>query len=61
LNRPNLIAIFAEGNTIALYVNRHRIASIQDSSYTQGNLGLAADEDNKPTEVVYSNAKVWIL
>ena len=61
LNQSNLIAVVANGRTLDLYVNRQRIASISDSTYSHGQIGLAAlsQSGENPTEVVYSNAKVW--
>lgn len=59
LNQTNLVAVVARGNKLDLYVNRQLIASISDNSYTQGQLGLVAKEVQNPTEVVFSNARVW--
>jgi len=61
LNRSNLIAVVANGSTLDLYVNNQRIDSVSDSSYSQGEIGVAAIYMTGPTEVVYSNAKVWTL
>ena len=59
LNRPNLIAIVANGNTIDLYVNRQKIDGLTDNTYSTGQIGLGAESPNNPTAVVYSNLKVW--
>ena len=63
LNQSNLIAVVANGGTLDLYVNRQRIDSISDSTYSHGQIGLVAQSQSgeNPTEVVYSNAKVWQL
>lgn len=61
LNQSNLIAVVANGSTLDLYVNNQRIDSVSDSSYSQGEIGVAAIYITGPTEVVYSNAKVWTL
>jgi eukaryotic-like serine/threonine-protein kinase len=64
LGQTNLIAVVAEGSTIRLYVNHLQIASVTDSTYSHGSIGLFADtyiSRERPTEVVYSNAKVWVL
>ncbi|HEX6481855.1 MAG TPA: serine/threonine-protein kinase [Ktedonobacteraceae bacterium] len=60
LGNLNLIAVVANNNTFALYINHQLINSVQDSTYSQGQIGLVADNDNSPTEVAFSNAKVWI-
>ena len=59
LNQTNLVAVVASGSTIELYVNHQKIASVSDSSYSQGQIGVVAYDVNSPTEVVFSNAKVW--
>ncbi len=62
LNQINLIAVVAQGSTITLYVNHQQIDRVTDSAYSHGQIGLDVDPFNKhPTEVVYSNAKVWTL
>lgn len=59
LGQTNLIAVVANYNVITLYVNHKAINQLQDSTYSQGQIGLGADDVNNPTEVVYTNAKVW--
>lgn len=62
VNQTNLLAVVAQGTSITLYVNHHAIAHATDSTYSHGQIGLDANPfDNHPTEVVYSNVKVWTL
>lgn len=61
LNHSNVIAVVANGSTLDLYVNNQKIYSRSDSTYSHGQIGFIADASNNPTEVVYSNAKVWTL
>ena len=61
LNQTNLIAVVAQGSTILLYVNHQLITRVTDSTYTSGELGVFVAPYNQPTEVVFSNAKVWRL
>jgi eukaryotic-like serine/threonine-protein kinase len=61
LNQSNVLAIVAQGSTLTLYVNKQKIASASDSTYGHGQIGLFADAFNHPTEVAFSNAKVWTL
>lgn len=61
LNQANLIAVVARGNTIDLYVNLQHIASVSDSTYSRGQIGVYAEDGVNATEVVFSNAKVWKL
>src|SRR6266567_3335466 len=59
LNQSNLVAVVASGSIIDLYVNNHKIDSVSDNSYGSGQIGVAATYLKSPTEVVFSNAKVW--
>ena len=61
LNQPNEVAIVATGGNIIMYMNSKQIASIQDTSYSEGQIALVADSTNNPTEVSFSNARVWTL
>ncbi len=61
LNQPNAVAVVANNNSIALYVNHQFITSAIDNTYSQGQIGVAADNDNSPTTVVIRIAKVWTL
>jgi serine/threonine protein kinase len=61
LNQTNLVAIVARTHRLDLYMNHQKIDSISDSTYSHGQIGVVADgfPASEPTEVVYSNAKVW--
>ncbi len=61
LNQTNLISVVAKGSTLGLDVNKQQITSVTDSTFTSGQIGLAAEYINGSTEVVYTNAKVWQL
>jgi len=61
LNQSNLISVVANGSNIDLYVNNQHIDSVSDSTYSQGEIGVAASSISNPTEVVFTNAKVWTL
>lgn len=61
LNQPNLIAVVANGSNITLYVNHRQIAQVSDGTYSQGQIGVFAEDEGQQTEVVFSNAKVWAL
>ncbi len=61
LHQTNLIAVVLHGNNIDLYVNLQLVASVSDSTFSHGLIGVVADETLHPTEVVFSNAKVWKL
>lgn len=61
LNQSILLAVVAHGSTIEVYVNNKKIDSVNDGSYTQGQIGVFESDlhGNATTAVVFSNAKVW--
>jgi eukaryotic-like serine/threonine-protein kinase len=61
LNQSLLLAVVANGSNIDVYVNTKKIDSVNDSTYTQGQIGVFESDLNGhgTTEVVFSNAKVW--
>src|SRR6266436_2736300 len=62
LGKTNTIAVVAQGNTITLHVNHQQIASVIDSTSSHGLIGLVVSSyapGGYPTEVAYSNARVW--
>jgi len=59
LNQANVIAVVAIGGGIDLYVNQLKIPSMNDGTYTKGQIGVAADSSSNPTEVVFSNVRLW--
>jgi serine/threonine protein kinase len=64
LNQTNLISVIAQGRTIGLYVNHQLIDSVNDNTYSSGQIGVIAypyGNSGNPTEVVYSNVKVWTI
>ena len=61
VGQSNLIAVLAHGNEIDLYVNNRYLTSVQDSTYSHGQIGLVAEDQTQPAEVIFSNAKVWKL
>ncbi len=64
LGATNTIAIVARGNTFSFYVNQQLVGhAFTDSTYTSGQVGFdAGGADGKtPTDVVFTNVKVWQL
>jgi hypothetical protein len=59
LNQTNVIAVVAQGNTLSILVNKQKIASASDSSFSHGQIGLFADANSHPTEVAFNDARVW--
>ena len=61
LNQSNLIAIVAQGNTITLFVNNRSLAKVSGNTLSSGQIALFDEHVGSPTEVEYSNAKLWAL
>jgi len=64
LGQQNKIAIVANGSTMIFYVNERQIDQEQDSSYASGFIALITAPfypNGHPTEVAYSNARLWTL
>ncbi len=59
IGQMNVLAVVANGSTITLYINRQQITSITDTTFSQGQIAVVAEESNTPTEVAFTNAKVW--
>lgn len=62
LKQSNLLAGIATSSGIELWANRQRLTSVPESTYKAGGfIGVNADSITQPTEVAFSNAKVWTL
>ncbi len=61
LNQSNTIAVVANGSMVDLYVNKQKIDSVSDSTYSHGQVGVVANALSNQTKVVFSDAKVWAL
>jgi eukaryotic-like serine/threonine-protein kinase len=59
-NQSNLIAVVANGSDFDMYANYQKIKSISNSVLSSGEINFAAvDTGSGPTEVAYSDARVW--
>jgi 3-keto-disaccharide hydrolase/AAA domain-containing protein len=61
LKQSNLIAVVARGDKFDLYANGQLFASTIDgmNTYSRGEIGLTAEDNAHPTEVEYSDVKIW--
>src|SRR5437763_10779368 len=60
LGKSNLLAVVANGDHISLYINHTHVTNVMESTYIQGQIGVAASTaESPPVEVVFSNARVW--
>lgn len=60
-NQPNLVAVVARGSSLNLYVNQQLVTSVNDSSYSHGQIGVVAYNQGSTAQVAYNNARVWTL
>jgi len=61
-NQSNLLTVVARGSNIYLYINKQFVASVHDSTYSSGQIGLLATSFTNPSaNVAFSNAQVWQL
>ncbi len=59
LNQSNLVAVVARNSTIDLYVNKQYITTVNDHSYSHGQIAVVAEDEGNLTLVLFSNARVW--
>lgn len=55
------ITLVVQESTFSFYLNGHFVDSTTNTALTSGLIGLVADNHNQPTEVTFSNTKIWIL
>jgi zinc-ribbon domain len=60
-NAANLLTIVARGSNIFMYVNKQFVASVNDSTYAAGQIGVFASDDNMPSESAFTKAQIWKL
>lgn len=57
----NTLMVIAQGSELYFYVNQWFLTKAQDSTYSNGYLGVMADDSDTPADVVYTNARIWNL
>lgn len=55
----NQIAISAIGSSIRLFVNRQLLASVDDDTLAQGQIGVLVYTQKEETQAIFKDAKVW--
>ncbi len=67
-NASNQLAVVVQGSQIDLYVDGQHLAKVNDSSSNHGHIGVVAETSllegplgYGPTDVAYTNARVWTL
>jgi hypothetical protein len=61
IGHPNIVTIIALGNIFYLYMNRHYVGSVSDSSYSTGSIGVMAIDRKNQTDVAFNNLHIWKL
>ena len=59
-NQTNVVAIVANGPVISVYINNQFIDRVQDSTYTQGEIGLYG-YGQTTSDIMANDIKVWRL
>lgn len=60
-NQNNTLTVIARNANIYFYVNQQYLASISDSTYSSGEIGFFGEDQTNPTDVAFTNFKVWTL
>ena len=53
------IGVVAQGSSLTFFLNGQQVDQLTDSTYTSGQIALLCFAINNPTEVVFSNARLW--
>ncbi len=61
LKQTNLVAVVANGDTIDSYVNDTLVTSVQDATFSNGQVGLYAAGLKTAYDVAASNARLWSI
>lgn len=55
----NLLAVKVVNNTITIFINKQPIITINDTNFTQSDIGMIAEDISSPTDAIFSNVQVW--
>jgi hypothetical protein len=59
--QANLLAVAVDNGVLNLYINKHKVDQIADTTYTSGAVGVFAKDETKATDIVFNDAIVWQL
>lgn len=60
LNQTNTLAVVVENGTISLYINLRFITTINDPTYSAGQIGVYVGNYNHPAAALFTNARIWV-
>lgn len=56
---PVTIGIVAQGTSLTFFLNGQQVDQLTDPTYSRGQIALLCFDINNPTEVIFSNARLW--
>nr|HET6901271.1 family 16 glycoside hydrolase [Ktedonobacteraceae bacterium] len=59
--QTNLVTIIARGGNISFYINKQYTGSVSDGTFKSGQIGVFALDHTNPTDVTFSNLRIWNL
>ncbi len=59
--QTNLVTIIARGGNISFYINKQYTGSVSDGTFKSGQIGFFALDHTNPTDVTFSNLRIWQL
>jgi type II secretory pathway pseudopilin PulG len=60
-NQKNELGVVARGSQITLYVNKQKLTTVHDSTFSSGQIGVIVYNFGETVEAVFTDAKVWQL
>ncbi len=60
-NQTNIITVVARGANIYFFINSQYLDGVSDGTFSSGKIGVFGESNTNPTDVAFSNAKVWQL
>ncbi len=60
-NQPLQVGVVARGSKIDLYINKQQVATVNDSTYTSGHIGVVAYNTGNNVDAAFTKAQVWTL
>lgn len=55
------LTLVAQNSNLAFYLNQHYLDGVSDGSYISGKIGVFGESATQPTDVAFTNARVWAL
>jgi hypothetical protein len=55
------LTLVAQSSNLAFYLNQHYLDGVSDGLYSSGKIGVFGESATQPTDVAFTNAKIWAL